>query len=281
MSPISHILDIAEFPREACEFFEQLYKQIENQDDLYKILEKSFEAYCKKNQVDLLLNQLADQLKVHPYSVHMLMLLYGGITLEETYKAQGYSQELFKDTMADLRYKLKECMDVYGIYGTFVLEWFGRFYDCSRFKLGRLQYETTILRKDYTGMAQARMTAYNCHIPSEGPLTKQLVEQSFKMAYDFYQLKKPMIIVCDSWLLFPPHYDLFPEQSNLRDFYNMFHIVESRPDYTNEDMWRIFSTIEKDYSQLPEKTRLQKNFFKYLNNGNVMGSGKGILIYEP
>jgi len=51
------------------------------------------------------------------------------------------TDELFWDTIADLKFKLIECHDVYGIWGTFVASWYPWFYTMHRFKLGRLQYE--------------------------------------------------------------------------------------------------------------------------------------------
>lgn len=61
--------------------------------------------------------------------------------LRENYRAAGLTDELFWDTIADLKFKLIECYDVYGIWGTFVASWYPWFYTMHRFKLGRLQYE--------------------------------------------------------------------------------------------------------------------------------------------
>lgn len=120
-------------------------------------LKKDFDAmWAGKEQLDAALKNLytdegayyrntvkglAEEYGVHIYAAEMAFFLYAALPLREVYKENGYSDELYLDTMADLRYKVKECHDIYGIWGTVAGSWFRDFYLLKRFKLGRLQYE--------------------------------------------------------------------------------------------------------------------------------------------
>ena len=108
------------------------------------------------------------------------------------------------------------------------------------------------------------------------------VEASFRRAYEFYKIQGPMIVTCSSWLLYPPFYgEVFPENSNLRRFYELFDVVEQRDECPfSDDGWRIFHTKEPDLDKLPLKTTLQKNLHAYLKRGNGMGRGYGVLVRD-
>ena len=115
---------------------------------------------------------------LHRHVVDFLFLMAASERLRADYKAAGLPDALFWDTIADLKFKLIECHDVYGIWGTFVAFWHPWFYTMRRFKLGRLQYEAIPFKNDapvtlggYT--VQPGDTVYNMHIPSCGPLTRE------------------------------------------------------------------------------------------------------------
>ncbi|MFR5142668.1 MAG: acyltransferase domain-containing protein [Acutalibacteraceae bacterium] len=122
---------------------------------------------------------------LHRHTVDFLFLMAASERLRADYKAAGLSDALFWDTIADLKYKLIECRDVYGIWGTFVAFWHPWFYTMRRFKLGRLQYEaipfkngTPVTLGGYT--VQPGDTVYNMHIPSCGPLNREVRFASYK-----------------------------------------------------------------------------------------------------
>ena len=93
--------------------------------------------------------------------------------LRADYKAAGLSDALFWDTIADLKYKLIECRDVYGIWGTFVAFWHPWFYTMRRFKArppairgDPVQNGTPVTLGGYT--VQPGDTVYNMHIRPAG-----------------------------------------------------------------------------------------------------------------
>ncbi|MBQ7795467.1 MAG: DUF5596 domain-containing protein [Lachnospiraceae bacterium] len=281
MSRISEALKITEFPKEAMRFFEQVYREVEADEEAFAALTKAENGYFEGGDYDACIEKVAERVNIHRYTAEMLHLLFCVDRLKGIYKEQGYSEALLKDTMADLRYKLEECQAVHGIWGTFVFFWFKRFYECKTFKLGRLEFEKEELEFDYSADLKQGAPVINCHIPSAGPLEPELVEAAFEKAYEFYGYEGDMPIVCESWLLYPPHYELFPEPSNMRKFYDRFEVYKHWPDEKNGDAWRIFNRDDAEYSQFPQNTTLQRNFYRYLNAGNQMGNGYGIILYRP
>lgn len=219
-------------------------------------------------------------------TVDMVLLLMAIEPLKKKYQENNLPEQLMWETMMDLTCKLLECKNVRGIWGTFVPGWFKGFYVLDRFKLGRLEYEKVPFRLDkYQGWKKGD-TVINCHIPSAGPLAREAVMDSLRYAHDFYKdtLKDGvMLLTCHSWLLYPGHYEhVFPEGSNLQKFYELFTNVGWNYQKDNGDFWRIFNV---DYSpevlnRVPTDTTLRRNLLNYVKNGNQMGDGLGIILFD-
>lgn len=226
---------------------------------------------------------------LHRHVVDFLFLALASERLRENYRAAGLPDELFWDTIADLKFKLIECHDVYGIWGTFVASWYPWFYTMHRFKLGRLQYEAVHFSGDtpvtvggYT--VKPGDTVYNMHIPSCGSLNRAARIESYKKAYEFYKKDldgKPMVFRCHSWLLFPKNREILPETLNMVDFIGDFYIYDSEEYDVFHDKWRVFAKdFEKPNSELPEDTTQRRCFKKWLLDGKKTGAGAGIFIYD-
>ena len=91
-------------------------------------------------------------------------------------------------------------------------------------------------------------------------MTPASVMDSLKCAYDFYrpELKDGILPVhLRSWLIYPGHYEVYPDGSNLKSFYELFDVVSGDEKPDNPYIWRVFGVKEcADYSALPEKTSL-------------------------
>lgn len=209
----------------------------------------------------------------------MVFILLCTRPLKYIFKKENISDEIYYDTLMDLKCKIDECKLLYGVVGTFVAGWYKAVYNCPIIKLGRLEYEKVTIKYDYKNFEKCGDTVLGCHIPSCGALKKEDAEESLKKAYEFFNIKGYMVAQCHSWMMYPPHYELFPENSNLRMFYNLFDIV-SQNESGNADMWRIFYKQTDDFDDLPQNTVLQKSFARYLKAGNKMGDGIGILIFD-
>ena len=286
---ISEFYKGLDFPDEACRVLQESYEIMTANSEAAELLRKAEDSFFAEGDESFsdFLQKTADITGVHRFVVDMVFLLMCAGRLRGLYDDRGLSRELFWDTLRDLRYKLIECHDVYGVWGTFVTGWFKCFFTLGRFALGRLQFERASLRyDDYRGFAVRGHEVVNFHIPSSGALTPESVLDSLHRAYEFYRdeclTDGIMLFTCYSWLIYPPQYKVYPEGSNLQKFYNMFDIVEAYESDDFGDFWRVFNM---EYSpeaidRAPTDTRLRRNLISYIKEGSRMGCGFGIIAYD-
>ena len=224
----------------------------------------------------------------HHFTTDFLLYVFAARALKERYQAAGIAEEIYWDTMRDLRWKFDECLAVHGIPGTFVASWYYGFFNMSRFALGRLQYEHRGFDMDeYTcaGITLRRGDdVLNCHIPSSGPLTEESRLDSYRRAWEFYQKDFPggvVPIVCSSWLLYPEHADFLPPHSNILSFMRDFAILRSSVDEKFANAWRVFGAdASKPASQWPRDTSVRRAFAERICSGGTVGSGYGVLLFD-
>lgn len=228
--------------------------------------------------------------EISAYTSNMILILECTGYAHEDYRAKNISDDIFYNTMCDLTCKMKECKATKGVYGTFVPDWYKGFLEARRFGLGRLQYDLWEHREDTINVngfvVENGFKTLACHIPSSGPLTHELVLDSFKQAYEFFgdRIKDGILLIeCFSWLLFPNYQPVFKEcAKNTYSFAQNYYIYETYPYEKFGDCWRIFGV--EDYTgkidELPEDTRMQKGFKKYLQENNEFGGGRGALLFD-
>ena len=285
MTKITEIMNLIEFPEEAVKFFEEVYTKIEKDKDLLARLDALEALYYESfnsDELEAKLTELSEKSGYHKYTIDMLLAVYACLRLKGMYLEKGYTLEFFAHNMKDLTYKLIECKKLHDIWGSFVFQWFAGFYEMKRFALGRLQYNPKPLAMDYKELKEGDEVV-TIHIPSSGPLRPEDVQESIRMAYEFFgpNCGDRLILTCDSWLLYPETCNLYPENSNMRKFYEVFEIFNPRENPEDYDLWRIFYTNTKDYKSLPRDTSLQRIFYDHLNAGGHFGYGYGIIDYKP
>lgn len=275
------------FPEEAAAQALEIDSRVKNNPkvlSLYEALVVDYLAKGMESDHEKRLSEMADVLGVHVYALHMVFLLECALRIKSEYDKRGISEEVYYDTMEDITFKIVECKKFHGFYGVFPFSWYHAIFGVYTFKLGRLEYAIGELQYDsYRDYAKRGDRVYNCHIPSCGPLTYELVIDSLKRAYKFFGCRDYLIVHCGSWMLYPPAYrEVFPEGSNLRMFYELFDILGENPVTTNAaNIWRVFYRDEfTPYDELPTDTTLQRNFVKFFKAGNFMGTGKGILVFD-
>lgn len=231
---------------------------------------------------------LATDMEEHSYTLSMLLLLLCAEPLFYLYQKRNLSENLYWDTMKDLTYKLKECEQVYGIWGTFVRSWYPGFYEIARFALGRMQYEYSEFELDDFEWNGIRITkgdkVINMHIPSCGSFTEGIRLDSYKKAYEFYKKDfgdKAIPMVCSSWILYPEYRNILPKDSNIRGFMNDFSHIVGETEEKFEDAWRVFgSNFENGSRGWPRSSSLQKAYAEYVDQGGKTGSGYGIFFFD-
>ena len=167
--------------------------------DIYNKDRFNFDTILRKTK------SLAKKVGICEYTAYMLLFVCLAPKLYERYKQNGISDEIFYNTMLDLKYKLEECRLIYSKVGTFVETWLTGLFEMKIFGIGRLQYKIakTDFDCDVDGLHIPKGTKAICvHIPRTGTkLEHTLVLESYKMAAEFFadQLDGRIIFICTSW----------------------------------------------------------------------------------
>lgn len=287
----NYIIDFCKeftYPDEAKNALVSTYEKIIHNQSSSKTFCDMIYKYEYKETVFPALDKISEETGTNKYTVHLLYYICLSKQTRVMYEEKNIPYNIFYDSMCDLKWKLFECHKVKGVWGSFVAWWFPRFFDLTRFALGRLQFETITFDRDLYSKNGYEIkkgdTVLNVHIPSAGPFPHEQCIDSYNRAREFYKVifgDKPTVFVCSSWLLFPKHKEILPENSNIRKFMEDYDIIESSDNNNFKDMWRIFN---KDFTgnvdDLPSETSLQKIYKDYIRKGNTVGSGFGVLLFD-
>ena len=285
---ISELCKALAFPDEACDTLSACHAAVMADPTARAIIDRVREKLFSSDPFDgTQLSEVSERLGIDVMVVHMVFLLHCAPDMRARYREMGLDDALFWDTLQDLRYQVMETKQVYGVWGEHAIWWEVDFFRCKRFALGRLQYEWDGYYCDTPyKQYQKGDRILSCHIPSSGKLRREDVLLSLKKAYEFYDGRSCeggiMAVQCESWMLYDKHLPLFPKGSNLRMFYLLFHNIENKPSKSNIDFWRIFGTkySPEALESASESTALQRNFKHFLREGNTMGFGKSVLLFD-
>ncbi len=288
------VMDKLDFPAEAKEAIIKAEEKILANEKANKIYESMYRMYWikKKNfgSFSDKVKALAEEIGEHVYTVNFILLINCTKPLLAAYKKAGYSEEIYWNTVLDLKSKLLECKENYNVWGTFVEDWFIGFYTLDRFGLGRFQYENSGFRTDiYTEHGVDLKDddfVLGMHIPSHlASLTADVRLDSYKKAYEFFKHKfkdGKMVCICSSWLLYPDNLNILPENSNVSDFLLDFEPLDITSTYDFGNGWRIFGVedCKKPVSELPRKTSMQRAYAQWFEQGKKAGHAYCILIFD-
>lgn len=283
---ILFVMEKLVYPEDAVNCIADAYDKIRGSEEGNRILEQALAVYENDwmHNFENLTGQarpIAAMCDLREETVYLVILLCMSKHLKELYEARGLSEDLYWNAMRDTRYKLLECRTIYGIWGTFVAAWFSRFYTLTRFAIGRLQFEPWQINADFQLNGRriaAGETVVNVHIPSAGPLDREVCLDAFRKAAEFFAPLFPdgeVTFYTSSWLLSPDHTQILPESSNIRGFMKFFHIIPGERT-VEHDLWRIFGTEKPDLTALPKDTGLRRCYAQAIENGRMPVVGKGV-----
>ena len=276
------------FPQDAVSYLSECDKRLKQDPKASFLLDAAIRRMYEqddKSYMDLLA-EIAEITGISRYTVDMLFFLSCAAPMRELYRQKGIGEEIYWNTLSDLKNKLLECKSLHGIYGNFTNHWFPRFLRAEAFALGRLQYELKPFQlESYGDLLQQGDVVCNCHIPSSGPLLQEDVLESLKQAYRFYRpyhRKGILPVTCHSWLLYPPVAECFGKDSNLDRFYRIFEILDETPDPANKNFWRVFSQAfsPETLPSAPERSSLQRSIKQFLLRGGCMGNSWGMILFD-
>ena len=270
-------------------FLTATYEAIASHPEASALWEQAIALYrenihCDFKKILSLANRAAEILSIHKYTAELLIFLCLTQRLREEYEKRGVDVKIFDDTVLDLKYKNEECKLVKGIVGSFVAEWFFKFFDMTRFALGRLQFQIIDFAHSYekdgtTLMPETKVI--DVHIPrSLQPLDEKNCDEAFAQAKAFFanEIGDICAFVCHSWLLYPEHETMLSHESNVYRFMKRFDIIKSGYSHSKGDLWRLFDTDEKDPEKLPANTSMRRAYVNHLKNGGKVGWGFGVFL---
>ena len=270
-------------------FLTDTYERIASHAEASALWEQAIGLYrenirCDFKQILSLANRAAELLSIHKYTAELLIFLCLTQRLREEYETRGVDVKIFHNTVLDLKYKNEECKLVKGVVGSFVAEWFFKFFDMTRFALGRLQFQIIDLAHTYERdgvMLTPETKVIDVHIPrSLQPLDEKSCDKAFAQAKAFFadEIGDVCAFVCHSWLLFPEHETILSHGSNVYRFMKRFDIIKSGYSHSKGDLWRLFDTDEKDPEKLPADTSMRRAYVNHLKNGGKVGWGFGVFL---
>lgn len=277
-----------EYPEEAEKSLLYAYSCIDK-DDFSEILN----IYKKNKNCDFTrllgkISELSRRSGISVFQGHQILLICMSEHLKNLYKQKGYTDEMWKCSMYDLKYKLIECYKVKGIWGNFVADWETGFFDLTRFAFGRLQFELDQFEKEIftkNGITIRKGDpVINVHIPrTQTPLDRQSCRVSYEEALNFFKpvfKGFPEVFVIYSWLLYPGYRKLLSEKSNIYRFatdYSVLYVTEN--ENPSDNMWRLFDMEwTGDINDYPGDTSFRRNMKQYLKEGGKLGSAYAVYI---
>ena len=282
--------------KDALEYFTKLEEKIMADEKLNEIISNAAYDCMTDNEINFgkcitVANENAAKIGEHSYTMQYLMALRCLPYLRELYnKNEKLTEEMFWQGADDLRCKLNECLEMHGIYGSFVAGWFGSFLNMSRISLGRFQYilkyyEAETFKTPYGHIIKKGEPIVEFHIPSSGvPLTDEVRNDSYRRAWEFYKDivgSNRVILRCTTWLLYPENYRFLPEKSNIIKFMDDFDLAFYSHFKEFRGKWRLFGkSSEKPIEEWDEKTSLQRAYKKRLLEGKPSGDAMGFIIME-
>lgn len=294
---VSELMKKIGFPEEAQTELKRIEERLDAEADFGSDMDALVNGYMFPEAedigkyLDVISRELAGKYNEHEYSLHEIFLLNCAEILYSRYKEANLPDEIFYDTMCDLKYKLMECIECKGVWGTFVAGWDDGFFRMTRFALGRFQYEPSefshkggYLTKCGYKIEEGEMI-HGFHIPSSGvPLTDEVRLASYKKAYEFYKDElngKPLVLCCGSWLLYPKHREFLPPHLNILKFMDDFEIISWDAEDSFHNDWRVFGHwADYPVEQWPEDTALRKAYKNWLLEGNPAGDGYGVIVFD-
>ena len=292
-SYFDNFMDLFEYPEEAKVVLKENFEKLYSNNAAYPKFLSILDSYDNDMNYDfksmrMAMNDVSITADIHEYTGNLIWLISLSKKLKEYYAEAGLNEEMWYNSMCDLRYKLMECKEVHNIWGTFVPDWFGRFYELDRFAFGKLQFEPVYFGSNYEkdGIAlEPQSTVINVHIPRTGTkLDRESMKKAYAAAAEFYKYKfqdSPVVFVCHSWLLFPRNKEILAETSNLYQFISDFDVFESGEYDNYGEVWRLFDVnYDGDVDNLPQNTSFRRSYAQWIRQGIKTGWGYGVYVYK-
>lgn len=194
----------------------------------------------------------------------------------------GFDDGIFFDTFEGISRSCKWYKSNVKNDGIYDYLWLAGHLRANVIRLGAFEYQNGVFGFDEMPETDGKTikngdSAVFLHIPFGTDFSKDARLDSYKKAAVVFG---EQILVCDSWLLYPPNAKGLDNSSNIRSFADDFHIFHIDHDRCYEDLHRIFGKNADftDINSLPCNTSLQRLYTARLKNGLTSGSAVGIRL---
>jgi hypothetical protein len=120
------------------------------------------------------------------------------------------------------------------------------------------------------------------HIPATGPMDHALCAESFSRAGSFFAAHFPeyryRAFTCESWLLNLDLEKILLPESNIVRFLKEWYLYPSPGANPQQTYDRVFGDVNIDLSKAPRTTSLQKAVSGFLEKGNKVRNGGGLIF---
>lgn len=286
---LTDFLDRFQYPDEAKKVLIDCYDAMANDEIAMSVMKKHIDIYTDGGDYDhsaMLADTTREALRIgKPWQTsHLVMGILLSKILKKKYEEKGIDEQFWIDSVDDFKCKLFECHDVYHVWGSFVGHWWKYFFSMEIIGIGRLQFQMRPFGYEYKDEnihLTPDMKALAVHIPSSGPLTKELCEDSYSRAMEFFKPyfgDQKVLFMCDSWLLYPDNEEMLPN-SNIVRFMKDFKVFKIWEPQKPFNIWTVFGdSYMLPFELLPRNTTLRRAYAERLCNGQRLGVGIGFFI---
>ncbi len=230
----------------------------------------------------------ADTLGIDADAFGLFLCVYHSYTTRELYEKRGYPENVYFDTMSEIRIWAECCYKRTGKWG--IDSHYGSV--CSvlragRFRLGRFLFERggagVVEPYNLNGrIIKTHDPVIQIHIPEGDSITKEKRMDAYRRAYKFFGQTGHATFQCASWLFFKEHRNILPKSSNILDFMDDFEYYYYDEYTTPRNMWRIFGWFDSydDISVLPQNSSLQKAYAKWWDEHHTTGAAWGLFDFD-
>ena len=286
-------LEQFDYPQESraalLDALKQLVSSREHEQAFQALLDE-YEADCNCDHTALRerMKVLSLDAGIHEYTGYLLMFACMAPAMKKHYLQAGHSEEMWYTNLCDLKWKLMECWEIYRVWGTFVPEWYPRFFRVDRFGFGKLQFETIAFGREYhkNGLdLQPDSTVINVHIPrTGGRLERESMISAYAQAAEFFKDacgETGPVFVCRSWLLFPRNREVLSDKSNLYAFLSDYDVFEQGEYADYNQVWRLFDKhYDGNVENLPQNSSLRRAYADWIRKGEKIGWGYGVFNWK-
>lgn len=204
--------------------------------------------------------------------------------VKSVYDSHRIPDSYFWDSCKDISIWCDDYLVRFGKPGFIEWDWVGKTLRLEVIRIGRLQFEPDVLRKELPLAGQtfpAGTPILHVHIPAGEPLDTKAVLSSLHEAPVFFRKyfhREFILFHCHSWLLSPDLKNLLNEGSRIIQFQNLFQVYATDDDRQAEE--RVFGFLSDNPADYPENTSLQRTVKEHLLAGSTVHMAAGIKPIE-